>query len=510
MNVLISSWESNCYYEYRQRKYVEFPMQKSNAFFIATLLVYSAASLAQSGFASDWQSLFDGKTLNGWKAGENPSSFRVVDGTIACDGPRAHLFFAGNPSERSTFKNFEFEADVMTRQGANSGIFFHTVFQKDGWLSQGFEIQVNNSQEAHGNYYETKKTGSLYGVRNQYKSIVNDNEWFRVNLLVRGRQVQVRLNGVLVVDYVEPKEAITPKEYPGRKLGEGTFALQCHDEGSKAFYKNIRVKRLPEDAYNPPEEPVVDSTYRQILDLQSANFPVVNAHVHLKGGLTLDQALALSQKTGVYYGIAINCGVGFSVTNDAGIYQYLDSMKGQPVFVAMQAEGREWIKMFSQQAISKFDYVFTDSMTYTDNKGRRMRLWIKDEVFVDDKQEFMDTLVQRAVGILSTEPINIYVNPTFLPDSIAGEYDTLWTDERMQAVISAAVKNNVAIEINARYRLPSPKFIKLAKKAGAKFTFGTNNVDSHVGGLDYCLEMIRKCGLTWQDMYVPKRTQLAK
>jgi len=230
---------------------------------------------------------------------------------------------------------------------------------------------------------------------------------------------------------------------------------------------------------------------------------VINAHVHLKGGLTLDEALALSRKTGVYYGIAVNCGVGFGVTNDAGIHRYIDEMKGQPAFVAMQAEGREWVNMFSREAIARFDYVFTDSMTYTDNQGRRMRLWMPNEVFVDDPQSFMDTLVDRAVGILSTEPIDIYVNPTFLPDVLAADYDALWTEERMRRVIDAAVKHQVAIEINARYRLPSPRFIKLAKQAGAKFSFGTNNGDRDVGDIAYCLQMVRECELKWQDMFFP-------
>ncbi|HOY59445.1 MAG TPA: hypothetical protein PK640_15090, partial [Verrucomicrobiota bacterium] len=153
--------------------------------------------------------------------------------------------------------------------------------------------------------------------------------------------------------------------------------------------------------------------------------------------------------------------------------------------------------------IARFDYVFTNSMTYTDNQGRRMRLWMPNEVFVDDPQSFMDTLVDRAVGILSTEPIDIYVNPTFLPDVLAADYDALWTEERMRRVIDAAVKHQVAIEINARYRLPSPRFIKLAKQAGAKFSFGTNNGDRDVGDIDYCLQMVRECELKWQDMFLP-------
>ncbi len=465
-------------------------------------VAFTAVAQPASDSASGWQSLFDGKTLRGWKASEHPDSFKVVDGVIACDGPRAHLFYAGDGA-KADFKNFEFEAEVMSKPGANSGVYFHTAFQNAGWPAQGFEVQVNNSQVPHDNYFETKKTGSLYGIRNQYKSIVPDNEWFRLNLLVRGRQVQIRINGTLLVDYVEPKEPVVPGNRPGRKLGSGTFALQCHDEASKALYRNLRVRLLPDSIAEPLEEPVVDATYRRMIELQSGNFPVINAHVHLKGGLTLEEALALSRKTGVYYGIAVNCGVGFSVTNDAGIHQYLETMKGQPVFVAMQAEGREWVKMFSPEAIAKFDYVFTDSMTYTDDKGRRMRLWMKDEVFVDDKQAFMETLVNRAVGILSNEPVDIYVNPTFLPDVIAAEYDALWTEERMHRVIDAAVKHGVAIEINARYRLPSPKFIRLAKQAGAKFSFGTNNGDRSVGDLDYCLQMVRECGLVWRDMFFP-------
>ncbi|MCL5096845.1 MAG: hypothetical protein M1608_04835 [Candidatus Omnitrophica bacterium] len=200
----------------------------------------------------------------------------------------------------------------------------------------------------------------------------------------------------------------------------------------------------------------------------------------------------------------MNCGLGFSVTNDAGIYRYLDTMKGQPVYVGMQAEGREWVHMFSKEAVAKFDYVFTDAMTFRDDHGKRMHLWIKDEVDIKDKQAFMDMLVRRIQSIMNDEPIDIYVNPTFLPECIAGEYDRLWTPERMQKVVDAAAKNGIAIEINARYYLPSPAFIKLAKKAGVKFTFGTNNGDRDVGGLGYCLDMVKECGLTAQDMFMPK------
>jgi histidinol phosphatase-like PHP family hydrolase len=71
-------------------------------------------------------------------------------------------------------------------------------------------------------------------------------------------------------------------------------------------------------------------------------------------------------------------------------------------------------------------------------------------------------------------------------------------------VIDAAAKNRVAVEINSRYRLPSAAFIKLAKKAGVKFSFGTNNGDANLGRLEYSLQMVEECGLKWQDIFVPK------
>jgi len=234
------------------------------------------------------------------------------------------------------------------------------------------------------------------------------------------------------------------------------------------------------------------------------DYPVVDYHVHLKGGLTIDQALANSRRLGIFYGVAVNCGLGFPVHNDDSVREYLKSMEGQACFVGLQAEGREWMKLTSPESVAKFDYCFTDAMTFTDDKGKRMRTWIPEEIgVIDDKQAYMDMLVRRIQGVM-LEPIDIYANPTYLPDQLAAEYDALWTPERMKAVIDAAVENDVAIEINNRYKIPSPKFITAAKAAGAKFSFGTNNSGAELGRIEYPIQMVQECGLKWQDIFVPK------
>jgi hypothetical protein len=478
---------------------------------LAMLLTAPAATSCWAQEPSDtsaWTPLFDGKSLNGWKPSEHEGSFKVVDGEIVAHGERSHLFYTG-PVHGADFRNFEFAAEIKTLPGSNSGVYIHTSFQPSGFPSAGFEVQVENNEPQSGGpltgYVERKKTGSLYGVRNVYKTFAKNNEWFTLSIQVRGKRVQTRINNMLVVDYVEPDQPFQADTKFGRVLNHGTFALQGHDPGSTTHFRNIRVRPLSDTAELPTaERPEVDDLYREVIRLSTENYPVVDYHVHLKGGLTIEQALENSRRLGINYGIAINCGLGFPVHSDDSVQQYLDSMKDQPCFIALQAEGREWRTLVSPASIARFDYVFTDAMTFTDDHGKRMRLWIDEEVGnIPDPQAFMDMYVDRILGVMR-EPIDIYANATFLPKQIAPDYETLWTSERRRKVIAAAIENNVAIEINNRYKIPSASFIKQAKAAGAKFSFGTNNADANLGRLEYPLQMVKECNLAWQDIFVPR------
>jgi hypothetical protein len=242
---------------------------------------------------------------------------------------------------------------------------------------------------------------------------------------------------------------------------------------------------------------------------QTATFLITDLHVHIKGGFTIEDAVRKSEAENMQYGIAVNCGMGFPVHNDSQIDSFLLIMDDYPHFYrGMQAEGREWVNMFSKESIEKFDYVFTDAMTFTDEKGRRNRIWLPEETFIDDEEEFIDHLVKTLVNILNTEPIDIYVNATFLPSQMADRYDLFWTEKRMDEVINAMVNNNIAMEINNRYKIPSAAFIKRAKKAGVKFTVGTNNADANFSGAKYAVEMIKECNLKETDFWLPARKRL--
>lgn len=210
---------------------------KAVTFFLAILFCMFFCSASLKNNADEWVSLFDGKTLNGWKVGDHASTFSVENGTIKVNGETAHLFYDGDVKDHN-FKNFEFKADVMTLPGSNSGIYFHTEYQQGGWPAKGYEVQVNNS------HTDWRRTGSLYGVDDVKEVYVKDNEWYTQYIKVVGKRVIVKLNDKVVVDYTEPDSIEQKTAIGGRRISSGTFALQGHDPKSTVYFKNIMVKPL--------------------------------------------------------------------------------------------------------------------------------------------------------------------------------------------------------------------------------------------------------------------------
>ena len=179
--------------------------------------------------ASEWISLFDGHSFTGWKPAEHPATFTIADGMIAVLGERAHLFYEG-PVANHNFKNFEFNIQIMTTPGSNSGIFIHTGYQDEGWPKKGYEIQVNNT------HTDWRRTASIYAVKDLKETPAKDNEWFEERIIVQGRKITIKINDKIVNEYTEPAT--------GGRLSSGTIALQGHDPKSKVFYKDIKIRLL--------------------------------------------------------------------------------------------------------------------------------------------------------------------------------------------------------------------------------------------------------------------------
>ena len=430
------------------------------------------------------RSLFQGENSDQWNS----------RGHVTLDDQ--HLVLNDEASitlKKGDYTDFEFNITVRTVNNGKGFIAFHT--DEEG--TKGYRVAIHNDNESPEWW---TKTGSLLGVRNLTKSTVTNGEWFDMQIRVQGKTITVSLNGFPAVEYTEPAQPYRTANNATQLLSSGTFMIQS-SEGTIEI-KSISVTPLRSNKEAALQSEVAtDETADPIIRLHQENFPVLDYHVHLKG-MTAEEAAVRSRKLGINYALAPNCGIGFPITNDREVLEYLESMKGQPFIQAMQGEGREWPETFSKEVRDQFDYVFTDAMTFTDTKGRRTRLWMPEEVFIEDEQAYMDLIVQKIVDVMQ-EPMDVYVNPTFLPEVMNNRYDSFWTEARMDKVIAAMSSTGKVLEINNRYKIPNQAFILKAKEAGLKFTFGTNNGDGDFGKLEYCIQMKEACGLTAADMYKP-------
>jgi hypothetical protein len=206
------------------------------------LMILTVVSIACAGADSaaektedGWVTLFDGKSLDGWKANENLGSWEIAVGAIVCQGQRSHLFYMG---DQTPLKNFHLKVDVLTKPGSNAGIYFHTRFQESGWPKHGYEAQVNNTGG------DPQKTGSLYSVKSVTEAPAKDDTWFTQEIIVEGTRIQIKVDGKTLVDFTEEPDRKAGADFT-RILSEGTIAFQAHDPNSRVYFKNIRLKKLP-------------------------------------------------------------------------------------------------------------------------------------------------------------------------------------------------------------------------------------------------------------------------
>src|SRR5215467_1741143 len=167
-----------------------------------------------------WISMFDGKTLEGWKANENPDSWKAVNGVIKGDGPASHLFWMKQECE-----NCEFRAEVRLNHSGNSGMYFRTAFGPG--FPKGYEAQVENTSP------DPQKTGSLYGIAKVTEQLIPDDTWWTQHIIAQGDHIVIQVNGKTVVDTHDTRYT------------KGYLALQQHNKGSVVQFRKLMMRPLP-------------------------------------------------------------------------------------------------------------------------------------------------------------------------------------------------------------------------------------------------------------------------
>ena len=240
--------------------------------------------------------------------------------------------------------------------------------------------------------------------------------------------------------------------------------------------------------------------------MSEKTFPIYD--LHMRKYLSVKDMVSKAETSGfASFGILQNLSAWGTETND-DLQKFIDEAKNYPCYMGLKPTAPGWSKNFSKELIDRFDYILMAPQYIPDGNKYGDLMEVKDfNCYIDDPEDFMKRNVEWYLKILNHEddPLDILGWTLFLPLSIQREYYMLWTRERMEKIVEAARKNRIALEINDLAHTPHAEFILMAKKAGVKFTFGSDTGDQRSFRLDYCKEVAKLCNLTEDDFFIPVR-----
>ena len=208
------------------------------------LVAWSSISLqAQSG---EWQQLFNGKDLTGWKH-VGPGGDTVEDGMIRTHGGMGLLYWTGGKVSKCVIR----VVYKMRDNNDNSGVFIRIPIEpREEWMPvhYGYEVQIDNHPET-SNEDDYHITGTLYSLTKPLaKPGKPGPEWNTMEITLNGPQTVVVLNGVKVTDYTEgdpvPDRKFDFEPQRGPRPLEGYFGLQNHSDNDVVFFKEVAIKKL--------------------------------------------------------------------------------------------------------------------------------------------------------------------------------------------------------------------------------------------------------------------------
>jgi Domain of Unknown Function (DUF1080) len=177
---------------------------------------------------NNFTSIFDGKTLDGWKmAGDGRFVVAGSDESLQSEGGVGLLWY----SER-IFNNFMLRLEwKVSNEGDNSGVFIRFPDPDDNpniAVTEGYEVQLDDKAGD-----PIHQTGAIYDFAAPSKIVSRPpGEWNKMEIRAQGQSYTVTINGQRVT------------EFTGSRMTEGYIGLQAHDDESKVSFRNIMIKEI--------------------------------------------------------------------------------------------------------------------------------------------------------------------------------------------------------------------------------------------------------------------------
>lgn len=189
-----------------------------------------AMAITNFAMADEWQSLFNGKNLEGWVQ-MHGGQWSVEDGEII--GQKGENW-STNPEVSGSwlrtekeYDNFVLEFAFAINAKGNSGVFLRSGTEKNPAFT-GHEMQILDD---HGREPQTYTTGALYDVVAASKNMSKPaGEWNHAKIETSGANIKIWLNGEMIVDHDSDRQQ------------KGFVGLQNHDDTAVVRFKDIRIR----------------------------------------------------------------------------------------------------------------------------------------------------------------------------------------------------------------------------------------------------------------------------
>jgi hypothetical protein len=231
----------------------------------AAALLVVLLPVAPSGHATDWTSLFDGKTLDGWHVAAKPEDrdkgfWQVRDGAITCDsrGRKNHNYVW--LVREGVYADFELRLKVrgFRESTGNSGVQVRSRYDEAAFRMNGPQADVHPPTPWRTGliYDETMETRRwIFPSMKDHKIDAssgpkdwkwNEDGWNTLWIRCAGTKIQTRVNDLPVADF-EGDGVLNDEAHRGHDVGmRGNIALQLHvNDDLLIQYKDIEIKVLP-------------------------------------------------------------------------------------------------------------------------------------------------------------------------------------------------------------------------------------------------------------------------
>jgi hypothetical protein len=177
----------------------------------------------------DFNPLFNGKDLSGWKV-IGPECWSAVDGVLRCTGEGGGWIH----TEREC-ADFDLRLEYKISEDGNSGIFLRAPDEGEPWRT-GFEVQILD--DFGDEPPDTHNAGAIYDIVAPSKNMSKPTgEWNQAEVICRGRQLTVILNGECVIDVNLDSDPRLQE-----RAAKGYLGVQNH--GNLVEFRDLRVREF--------------------------------------------------------------------------------------------------------------------------------------------------------------------------------------------------------------------------------------------------------------------------